>query len=37
MVAAQTVSGEDSLLTALLGFGLLALSIAVLVALHVLR
>ena len=37
MIAAQTVSGEDSLLTTLLGFGLLALFIAALMTLHVLR
>ena len=37
MVAAQNISGDDSLLTTLLGFGLLALFVAVLVALHILR
>jgi len=37
MVGAQTIAGEDSLLTTLLGFGLLALFVAVLVALHVKR
>lgn len=37
MVAAQTIAGEDSLLTTLLGFALLAVSVAVLVALHVRR
>lgn len=37
MFAAQSVSAEDSLLTTLLGFGLLSLFITVLVALHVNR
>jgi hypothetical protein len=37
MFAAQSVSAEDSLLTTLLGFGLLSLFIAVLVAVHVVR
>jgi hypothetical protein len=37
MFAAQTIAGEDSLLTTLLGFALLAVSVAVLAALHVRR
>jgi hypothetical protein len=37
MIAAQSLSGEDSLLATLLGFGLVGSFVAVLVTLHVLR